>query len=110
MRDQRSFLFAEGVAMIVLEELNAAVQRGAVILGEIFPTDSGMSPFDWHNEEEQGMGIQLAMQGALKRSETKPDEVDFICAHANSSPLTDKIETNAIKNVFGEHSKNPYRN
>ena len=104
---RNGFIFAEGAALIVVEELNTALQRGATIYLEIFPTGSGMDSFDYTNQGgEQGRAIQLAMQKALGNSETKPEDIDFICAHANSSPKSDIVETNAIKNVFGNHAKN----
>lgn len=104
-RRRNGFVFAEGAAFIVIEELNTALQRKATIYAEIFTTGSGMDSLDYENQaEKHGRGIQLAMQKSLENSETRPEDIDFICAHANSSPEIDKIETKAIKNIFGAHA------
>jgi 3-oxoacyl-[acyl-carrier-protein] synthase II len=103
-RDRDGFVVGEGSGIIVLEELEHARIRGAQILAEI--VGYGMSG-DAHHitlPPEEGTGASLAMRAALDDAAVRPEEVQYINAHGTSTPPNDRIETLAIRSVFGDHA------
>jgi 3-oxoacyl-[acyl-carrier-protein] synthase II len=98
------FVIAEGSGIIVLEELDHALKRGARIYAEI--SGYGVSSDAFHMTQPDSEGEALAIRNALVDANIKADEVDCINAHATSTPLGDRAETAAVKKVFGEHSRN----
>jgi len=103
-RERDGFVIGEGAGIVVLERLSRAKKRGASILGEII--GFGMSADAYHVTQpvEDGRGIKEAMMKALRDAEISPEEVDYINAHGTSTPLNDKMETRAIKDVFGTYA------
>ena len=102
-RDRDGFVLGEGGGVVVLEEYEHAKARGAKIYAEI--TGFGMSADAYHITAPDIDGPRRAMVMAMKNAGVNPDEVGYLNAHGTSTPLGDLNETNAIKAVFGEHSK-----
>jgi len=103
-KDRDGFVMSEGAGILLLEELGMAKKRGAKIYAEV--TGYGMSGDAYHVSSPQldGSGAQLSMSEAIKDAGIPPGEVDYINAHGTSTFYNDKIETLAIKKVFGDHA------
>jgi len=98
------FVMGEGAGVVIMETLDHALARGATIYGEVI--GYGMSGDAYHMTapDPEGQGACLCMKRALKSAGISPDEVDYINAHGTSTEFNDKIETMAIKKVFGDHA------
>jgi 3-oxoacyl-[acyl-carrier-protein] synthase II len=98
------FVLSEGAGVLMLEDLGAAQSRGANILAEV--TGYGVSSDAHHITQppETGAGMAQAMRMALNKAGLEPGDIDYVNAHGTSTPLNDRIETRAIKAVFGEHA------
>ena len=100
--NRNGFVIAEGAGMLVLEELDHALRRGANILGEIGGYGATDDAFHVTQPAAGGAGAAVAMQMALTDADMQPSEVDYINAHGTSTPYNDKNESAAIRAVFGE--------
>jgi 3-oxoacyl-[acyl-carrier-protein] synthase II len=98
------FVIGEGAGILILEELGFAVKRGARIFGEV--VGYGMSGDAYHitQPSENADGAIRVMRNALKDAGLRSEQVDYINAHGTSTPFNDKLETKAIKTVFGERA------
>ena len=103
-RDRDGFVLAEGSGIIILEELDHALERGATIHAEVIGYGLTGDAFHIAAPAPEGEGMARCMQMAVDDAGIRPEEVDYINAHGTSTDLNDKFETQAIKTVFGEHS------
>jgi 3-oxoacyl-[acyl-carrier-protein] synthase II len=103
--DRDGFVLSDGGGAVILEELEHARGRGANIYAEL--VGFGMSGDAYHitAPPEDGEGARLAMVNALKDASMNPSEVQYVNAHATSTPLGDKAETLAMKRALGDHAK-----
>ncbi len=103
-RDRDGFVMAEGAAILVLEAAEHAKARGATILGEIAGYGATSDAYHVTQPDENGRGAAEAMCRALEEAGLRPDEIDYVNAHGTSTPMNDKLETKALKRVFGEYA------
>ncbi|GAB4154304.1 MAG: beta-ketoacyl-ACP synthase II [Planctomycetota bacterium] len=104
-RDRDGFVMGEGAAAIVLEELEHARMRGAPILAEILGYGSTDDAFHITAPKENADGPVRAIEGALRDGGVPAEKVAYVNAHGTSTTLNDKIETLALKRVFGDHAR-----
>jgi 3-oxoacyl-[acyl-carrier-protein] synthase II len=95
---------SEGAAMLVLESLEHAKARGAMIYAEVIGYGSAADAFHMAAPDENGAGTVRAMRMALRKADIDPAEIDYINAHGTGTPLNDRLETQAIKTVFHDHA------
>ena len=103
-KDRDGFIVAEGAAMLVLEELEHALARGATILAEIVGYAATADAYHVTAPLENGEGAVMAMKRALKDANLTINDIDYLNAHGTSTPLNDASETRALKTVYGERA------
>ena len=105
-RERDGFIMGEGAGILILETLQQAKGRNANIYAEIF--GFGMTADAYHitAPAPEGEAAAKAMEIALKDAKIRPSQIDYINAHGTSTPLNDKLETLAVKRVFGKHAYN----
>jgi 3-oxoacyl-[acyl-carrier-protein] synthase II len=102
--DRDGFVIGEGAAVLVLESLESAVNRGAPILAEMVGYGATGDAYHITQPAAGGEGGARAMRAALEEAGLEPGNIDYINAHGTSTPLNDKNETAAIKTVFGNEA------
>jgi len=102
--NRSGFVLSEGAAVLVLEELEHALSRGAKPLAEIIGYGTGNDAFHMASQPEGGAGAARVMRMAIRKANIAPEEVDYINAHGTGTQINDKGETAAIKEVFGDHA------
>jgi 3-oxoacyl-[acyl-carrier-protein] synthase II len=105
-RDRDGFVVGEGAGVLVLEELEHALERGARIYAEVLGYGHTSDAYHVTAPMESGDSAARAIQIALRDAGLTPSDVDYINAHGTSTPLNDKTETLAIKQAFGEEAYN----
>lgn len=98
------FVLAEGAAVLVLESEAHARARNATILAELAGYGATSDAYHITQPDERGEGAARAMQIALRQAGLQPDEIDYLNAHGTSTPINDRLETLALKRVFGEYA------
>ena len=104
-RDRDGFVVGEGAGILILEELDFALRRGAPILAEVVGYGMSGDAFHITAPAEDADGAVRVMRKALSDAQVKPEQVDYINAHGTSTPYNDRLETLAIKKVFGEQAR-----
>jgi 3-oxoacyl-[acyl-carrier-protein] synthase II len=101
-KNRDGFVMGEGAGVLILEELEHALARGAHIHAEVIGSGASTDANHLTAPHPEGRGAKIAIQLALDSAGIKPTEVDYINAHGTSTPINDPTETKAIKAVFGE--------
>jgi 3-oxoacyl-(acyl-carrier-protein) synthase len=98
------YIFGEGAGTLIFEEMEHAKRRGARMYAEILGFGVTNDAADTNFLRPDTIGMGKAFQIALSQASLRPEDVDYICGHATSSVIMDKKESQAIKNVFGDHA------
>jgi len=105
-RDRDGFVMGEGAGILLIEELQHALKRGAPIYCEIAGYGLSADAFHMTSPLPEGEGASRCMRMAMEKGKINPDEVDYINAHGTSTGVGDICETKAIKATFGAHAHN----
>lgn len=103
-KNRKGTIFSEGSAVVVLEELEHALARGAKIYAEFLGHFMNNDAFHMTAPDKTGKGIKEVMERALQDAGLEPSEIDFINAHGTGTEYNDRIETSAIKELFDHHA------
>ncbi|WP_334240720.1 beta-ketoacyl-ACP synthase II [Terriglobus sp. ADX1] len=103
-KDRDGFVIGEGAGILILEELEFAKARGAKILGEVVGYGMSSDAFHMTGMAPEGEGCARAMRNALKSADLQPEQIDYVNAHATSTPLGDAMESKGMETIFGEHA------
>jgi 3-oxoacyl-[acyl-carrier-protein] synthase II len=102
--ERDGFVLGEGAAIMVLEEADYAVKRGAPILAEIIGYSATSDSFHLTQPSPDGEGAARALRLAMKRADITPNDIDYVNAHGTATLLNDRAETRAMKSVLGERA------
>ncbi|MEX2119880.1 MAG: beta-ketoacyl-ACP synthase II [Pirellulales bacterium] len=103
-KDRDGFVLGEGAGMLVLEELDHALARGAAIYGEVTGYGSTADAFRITDTHPEGRGAASCLRMAMADAQINPDDIDYINAHGTSTDVNDRVETLAIKRVLGDQA------
>lgn len=104
-KDRSGFVIGEGAGIVVLEELDHALARNAVIYGEVAGYGATCDAYHITSPAEDGSGAARAMTDAIKDAGITPEQIDYVNAHGTSTHHNDLFETLAIKLAFGDHAR-----
>lgn len=102
--DRDGFVLGEGAGVLVLEDWDRAVARGATITAELVGYGVTADAFHMTQPDNDGNGAREAMRLAIEKAGLAPADIGYINAHGTSTPFNDKIETKAIRDLFGDHA------
>ena len=102
--ERDGFVIGEGAVVFVMEDLACAQKRGARILAEVTGYGASSDAVHITAPAEDGEGAARAMKMAIRKAGLEPTDIDYVNAHGTSTPLNDRIETTAIKSVFGDYA------
>ncbi len=103
-KDRDGFVIGEGAGILILEALEFAQARGAKILGEVVGYGMSSDAFHMTGMAPEGEGCARSMRNALKSAGLQPEQIDYVNAHATSTPLGDAMESKGMETIFGEHA------
>lgn len=101
---RNGIMFSEGACLVAMEDYAQAKKRKCSVFGEVLGFGYYFDPYRINKYNPRGTGVKIAIEKALKDAGLTINDIDYICANANSTPQADKIETNAIKEVFGKQA------
>jgi 3-oxoacyl-[acyl-carrier-protein] synthase II len=102
--ERDGFVLSEGAAALVLESLEHAQARGAAVYAELVGYAASNDAFDMVAPDAEGQGIARAMRQALRKAQLPLEAIGYINAHGTGTPANDRVETRAIRQVFGAHA------
>jgi 3-oxoacyl-[acyl-carrier-protein] synthase II len=105
-KNRKGMMVGEGAGVLVLESLERAKRRNAPIYAEVLGYGLSCDAYHMTGSQPEGTGMAGAMNQALQLSRLNPEDIDYVSAHGTGTPTNDKVETIAIKKVFGEHAVN----
>ncbi|MGM9994337.1 MAG: beta-ketoacyl-ACP synthase II [Candidatus Avigastranaerophilus sp.] len=106
--DRDGFVLSEGGAVIILEEREHAIKRGAKIYAEITGYGQSSDAYDMVAPDPDGNGVELAIRNCLQEANKKPEDIDYINMHGTSTHLGDISESKTVARVFGDKNKNKH--
>ncbi|MBQ9441077.1 MAG: beta-ketoacyl-ACP synthase II [Alphaproteobacteria bacterium] len=105
-KDRDGFVIGQGAGVLILETHESAISRNATIYGEIIGYGASCDAYHMTSPDPSARGAVISMNNALIDADISPNSIDYINAHGTSTKLGDKMEIDAIKEVFGEYSNN----
>lgn len=107
-KERNGFIMGEGAAALILEDLESALERGAKIYGEVVGYGTTCDAYHITSPTLDGNGAYRAMRDAINDAKINTSDINYVNAHGTSTEINDKVETLAIKQVFGENAKDVY--